>query len=562
MNNRDEIISTDSALLRSQKQEEQEQLLSMLEATRNELYIFDTDSFKFSYANRSAVANTGYTVDQLHEMTPLDLIKTGFDNSSFKELLAPLLADEQQQVEFETTHRRADGTEYPVDVFLQLVEARSSRNISGNRFLAVIHDASRRKLQDQLAGVGDELGSIQEINELFRLFMRYSPVYAFIKEVSALESRVLQASDNFIDLTGIAAEDMIGKTMHQIFSADFADKILADDLHVIEAQKVLRLEEELQGKKYITYKFPIETSDGRKLLAGYSVDITDLRQTEASLRQMQSQLMQNEKMASIGQLAAGVAHEINNPIGFIGSNLKTLGNYIDKYDCYIRILEDGVRGHTDETLPEQFVDARKKMKLDYVMRDINVLLEECNEGIERVKRIVSDLGTFSRADVSERMKANLNECLESAINIVINEIKYSAELKRDYADLPAVSCNVQQVSQVFMNLLINAAHAIQDRGEEVGEIAVTSWSDGASAFVSVSDNGCGIPEERLSKIFDAFYTTRDVGKGTGLGLSISDEIIRKHGGEITVSSEPGAGSTFTVRLPVSQKIQLEGVNNE
>ena len=392
--------------------------------------------------------------------------------------------------------------------------------------------------------------SIQEINELFKLFMRYSPIYTFIKVVTENESYVLQSSDNFIDMTGISAADMAGKTMHQLFSADFADKIVADDLQVMKAQKVFRLEEELHGHTYITYKFPIETSSGRNLLAGYSIDITDLRQAEESLRMVQTQLMHNDKLASIGQLAAGVAHEINNPMGFVSSNMITLGKYIEKYNRYIDQIEVELRSSSSGLLPEPVRALRQSLKLDYVMRDVTVLVEENIEGIDRVKRIVQDLQTFSRADSSSIGAANLNSCMDSTINIVNNEIRYSAELTREYSDLPKVHCNVQQINQVFMNLLINASHAIKSKGEEIGEIVVRTWSDQDNVFTSVSDNGCGIAPENQSRIFDAFYTTKEIGKGTGLGLSISSSIIRKHGGDITLTSEMGVGSTFTVRLPL------------
>jgi two-component system NtrC family sensor kinase len=190
------------------------------------------------------------------------------------------------------------------------------------------------------------------------------------------------------------------------------------------------------------------------------------------------------------------------------------------------------------------------MKLDYVFRDINVLVQESNEGIERVKRIVQDLKLFSRTDSSKTGLAELNSCLDSTINMVINEIKYFAELKREYAFIPKVKCYVQQINQVFMNLLVNAAHAIQAKGEEIGEITVRTWSDSDNVYISVSDTGCGIPPENMPRIFDAFYTTKDIGKGTGLGLSISSGIVHKHGGEIIVESEVDRGSTFTVRLPL------------
>jgi len=399
--------------------------------------------------------------------------------------------------------------------------------------------AGRFKLQEQVVC----------INEVLGLFMKFSPIYCYIKEISDAESTVVQASDNFVDLVGIPGAHMIGKNMHQLFPQEFADKITADDLRVVDGQKVLRLEEQLNDKNFITYKFPIQKSDGQKILAGYTIDVTDLKQSEETVRKMQQQLMHNDKLASIGQLAAGMAHEINNPIGFVGSNLMTLGKYVEKYGSYIEQLELAVRG-ADGELPEAVREKRRVLKLDYVMRDITVLVQESNEGIERVKRIVNDLKTFSRADSSARGQADLNGCMDSTINIVFNEIKYVAELKREYGDLPTVKCNIQQINQVFMNLLINAVHAIQAKGTELGEIVVHSWSDDQSVFVSVADNGCGIPDGIVSRIFDAFFTTKEIGKGTGLGLSISAEIIRKHGGEIRVSSEVGTGSTFIVRLPL------------
>jgi signal transduction histidine kinase len=405
---------------------------------------------------------------------------------------------------------------------------------------AVWKISERFKLQEQITCV----------NEIFGLFMKFSPIYCYIKEVSGQESTVVQASDNFIDMVGIPAAEMIGKNMHELFPQEFADRITDDDIQVLNASKVLRLEEQLNGKNFITYKFPINKSDGQNILAGYTIDVTDLKQSEETVRKMQQQLMHNDKLASIGHLAAGMAHEINNPIGFVGSNLVTLGKYIEKFSSYIEKLERELRNVSEGILPDHLREMRRLLKLDYVMRDISVLIDESNEGIERVKRIVNDLKTFSRADSSARGLADLNSCFESAVTIAFNEIKYIAELKRDYGELPAVTCNIQQINQVFLNLLINAVHAIQAKGSENGEISVCSWSDDQHVSIAVTDSGCGIPRENFSKIFDAFYTTKEIGKGTGLGLSISAEIIRKHGGEIRVASELGSGSTFTVRLPL------------
>jgi signal transduction histidine kinase len=260
------------------------------------------------------------------------------------------------------------------------------------------------------------------------------------------------------------------------------------------------------------------------------------------LKETQSQMLQKEKMASIGQLAAGVAHEINNPIGFISSNLGTLGKYTERLTGYIHaqteLLESLGRSVELEEL-------RKQIKLDYIIKDMPQLVEESLDGSVRVMKIVQNLKTFSRLDEAEWKLANINDCLESTLNIVWNELKYKAEVKKEYGLLPDVKCNPGQLTQVFMNLLVNAAHAI----EKHGTITVRSANEDGFIRVDVSDTGCGIPEAIREKIFEPFFTTKDVGKGTGLGLSISYDIVKKHGGEITVESEPGQGTLFRVRLP-------------
>ncbi len=285
-------------------------------------------------------------------------------------------------------------------------------------------------------------------------------------------------------------------------------------------------------------------------IVGVSRDITARKEAEASLNAMQAQLLQNEKMASIGQLAAGIAHEINNPIGFINSNLTTLGKYIEKFDKYLAGLEQVVQQHANDESQRSIAELRKNLKIDYVRRDIRALLEESVEGSQRVSSIVKDLKTFSHSDSTRMEEADINQCLDSTINIIWNQIKYVADLVRNYAELPRIVCNAQQLNQVFLNLLVNASHAIQAKGEGQGTVTVSTWADHANLYIAVSDTGCGIDEELQCRIFEPFFTTKEVGKGTGLGLSISFEIIKKHGGEITVQSEPGKGTTFTIRLPL------------
>jgi two-component system, NtrC family, sensor kinase len=249
----------------------------------------------------------------------------------------------------------------------------------------------------------------------------------------------------------------------------------------------------------------------------------------------QRQLLQSEKLASIGQLAAGVAHEINNPVGFVNSNLGSLRNYSQQM---IALLEQCRNGQASEA------DFRA-VDFDYLRSDVLDLLQESQDGLLRVTRIVNDLKDFSRVDRAEEQDFDLNSGLESTLNVVWNELKYKAEVIRDYGEIPLLRCVGAQINQVAMNLLLNAAHAIAEHGT----ITLRSGHDADTVWFEVIDSGSGIAPEVLSRIFEPFFTTRPVGKGTGLGLSMSYDIVQKHGGRIEVSSQPGQGSSFRVSLP-------------
>ncbi len=274
----------------------------------------------------------------------------------------------------------------------------------------------------------------------------------------------------------------------------------------------------------------------------------ELEKAYKDLQATQSQILQREKMASIGQLAAGVAHEINNPMGFITSNLGTLGTYTDKLRAFISIQSGALQSDQSAVMPEEIEQRKKELKIDYVLTDINDLIRESLEGAERVKKIVQNLKSFSRVDRAEYTHADLNECMESTLNIVWNELKYKTTVEKDYGNIPLTRCYPQQMNQVFMNLLVNAADAI----DKQGTIKIKSWNGNGYVNVSISDTGCGIAEDRISRVFEPFYTTKEVGKGTGLGLSISYEIVKKHKGEFLVDSEIGGGTTFTVKIPVAE----------
>ncbi|GAB2523834.1 ATP-binding protein [Lysobacter humi (ex Lee et al. 2017)] len=277
----------------------------------------------------------------------------------------------------------------------------------------------------------------------------------------------------------------------------------------------------------------------------------ELERAYRSLAGAQEQLLQSEKMASIGQLAAGVAHEINNPIGYVHSNIGTLREYMGSLFAMLEGYANAMAAPDPAALREELRAQRQRLDIEFILGDLPQLLDESREGIERVTRIVQDLKEFSHVGRNETMRpSDLVKGLESTLNIVWNDLKYKVRLERLYGEMPQVECLPSEINQVFMNLLINAGQAISERGT----ITLACGSEGDEAWVAITDTGCGIPEETLGRIFDPFYTTKPIGRGTGLGLAISYRIVEKHHGRIEVSSTAGQGSTFRVVLPVKQPV--------
>lgn len=271
----------------------------------------------------------------------------------------------------------------------------------------------------------------------------------------------------------------------------------------------------------------------------------------ARLNTVQEQLIQAEKMASLGQLAAGIAHEINNPIGYVHSNLGTLQEYLNNLFGLIECYDAAMAQNGPMTAERRAEVAERKRVIDFtfLVQDLPQLLAESREGIDRVRSIVQDLRDFSRVDRMETWSLyDLHRGLDSTLGIVWNEIKYKADVRKEYGNLPLVECLPSQINQVFMNILVNAAQAI----EQHGEIVVRTGAESGKVWIEVSDSGSGIAQENLKRIFDPFFTTKSVGKGTGLGLSISYGIVRKHSGDIAVDSPPGRGTTFRITLPQRQ----------
>ena len=320
----------------------------------------------------------------------------------------------------------------------------------------------------------------------------------------------------------------------------------------------------------VVYNATLYRSEDGQIAGAFAAarDVTEFNRAQAKLLDYQSQLEQRveertrqlgaareqllhaEKLSAIGQLAGGVAHEINNPLGFVSSNLNTLRKYFDSLAEALELCRTFI--HSQANDHRDLLQRLQDLDIDFLRQDGKELLEESGEGITRIRRIVQDLKDFSHQEQTPNFAlVDLHACLESSLNMARNEIKYKAEVIREYGPIPAVECVASQIGQVFLNLLVNAAQAIES---EPGQIMVRTGTEHDQVWVEISDNGSGIAEAVKGRLFEPFFTTKPVGKGTGLGLSVSFGIINQHGGQITVDSQPGQGTRFTVWLPVRQPV--------
>ncbi|SDJ31178.1 two-component system, NtrC family, sensor kinase [Paraburkholderia steynii] len=345
-----------------------------------------------------------------------------------------------------------------------------------------------------------------------------------------------------------------------VCGSDFSLFQMAVTLEDQVRHRTRELEDALRDNKKITHalertqhQMKQEIEERRRGLIELEREKEAQRHLIDELADAHMKLLQSEKLASIGQLAAGVAHEINNPIGFVNSNLGTLKTWMNSLLEFVALMEStlasldpGTRARVDK--------ARRDADIDYLREDIGALIDESIEGTTRVRRIVQDLRDFSRAGSEEWGLVDLHAGLEATLNVVRNEMKYKADIVKDYGDLPLVECMPSQINQVLMNLLVNATQAIPERGT----IAIRTRRDGDGVAVVIADTGTGMSADVLAKIFAPFFTTKPVGQGTGLGLSVSYGIVEKHRGKISVESTPGEGACFIVWLPLERCSETVG----
>jgi signal transduction histidine kinase len=374
---------------------------------------------------------------------------------------------------------------------------------------------------------------------------------ADINELELLEETLGQMSQKLI------------QTLEALRNENLQHQITAKHLQEVNEMIESAIMERTCDLEITNSNLLLEIASRKKTEAELAAKNEQLSQALDDLKHAQSTILQQDKMASIGQLAAGVAHEINNPMGFILSNLNTLEKYLTKLGVFLQLQTEALLASTNG-MSEEFLcltaeveRQRKQLKIDFMLGDIGDLIHECLDGGQRVKTIVQNLKRFARLDEEEWKVVDIIEGLESTLSIVWNEIKYKAEVKKEYGAIPSILCNIGQLNQVFMNLLVNAAQAIEGRGE----IRITTRCDADDILIEIADTGCGIPHDQLNRIFEPFFTTKEVGKGTGLGLSITYDIIKQHGGEISATSgwSSGRGTIFTIRLPI--KSTRQGVSS-
>jgi signal transduction histidine kinase len=353
------------------------------------------------------------------------------------------------------------------------------------------------------------------------------------------------------DVTGSAL--LIGSA----FEAVLLSFALADKINVFKADKEKSQEETLtalkENERIIREQNAMLEQKVNERTHELSESNNELNNTLEDLKQTQSQLVESEKMASLGQLTAGIAHEINNPINFVTSNVSPLKRDIEMMFGALEEIEKV--GLSDSPLAEKqkkIKEYKEELDFDYLTIEINHLLKGIKEGANRTAEIVKGLKLFSRLDEDDLKKADINEGLESTMVIANNLLNNKIKVIREYGDLPAVECYPGKLNQVFLNIISNAAYAIQKQfGDDTGgKISITTTSDGESIFIHIKDNGTGMDAEMQKKIFEPFFTTKEVGEGTGLGLSISYNTIKKHNGNITVNSTPGQGTEFVLQIPI------------
>ncbi len=534
------IAQIEDITLRRQANEAQAFLASLVEASQDAIAGETVNGTVVSW-NRGAQQLYGYTAEEMI-------------GSSIARLVPPARLDEfravleeighgEQTLRYETVRLRKDGT--PVDVIVTVSPVRDAAGrVTGIAMIA--HDITARKRAER---------TLRESEQRYRELFENATEIIFTTDLQGRFTSMNLAGQR---LSGYSLEE-IGKTdIWHVAAPEFAEVMKADISRMLAGETGIRAEIEVNARDGGQVKLEVKPrlifQDSKPVgIQAIARDITGRDQAEVELRQTQ-------KLESVGRLAAGIAHEINTPIQFVGDNVRFLRDcFASLKDLWSKIgeLRDAAAsGQARPDLAAQIRRVEQDLDLPFLAEEIPKALAQTLEGVERVATIVRAMKEFAHPESREMAAADLNKALISTMTVARNELKYVARIETDFGELPLVVCNVSDLNQVFLNLLVNAAHAIGDVVEpgEKGLITVRTALEGDRVLIGISDTGSGIPENIRANIFDPFFTTKEVGRGTGQGLAIARSVVvEKHKGSLTFESEVGKGTTFYIRLPVSQE---------
>lgn len=562
----------------------------------NDIILLMDQNGKLLDANEAAVKIYGWSLDELLTMNVSELR----DPDTLKDLVGHLKMTAQTGALFETRHKHRDGTTFPVEV--------STRNFEyGGRYLrqSIIRDISRRyEMLAKMEYDARRIEGLLRLNEMAtqlpeKEFMQFGLEWvekltgskiAFIHFVNedqltielvawSAATRDHYCTVGFDNHYPVAQAGIWADCLRQLKPVVFNDYVNYPDKHglpdghstltrlvsvpVVEGELVrVILGVGNKDSEYDASDVEVATLFGNdmwriirrlRVEAELKANLEAQRILIRKLEEAQNQLLQSEKMASLGQLAAGVAHELNNPIGFVNSNMGTLEKYLQDIFAIESAYEQAAEtaGNNCSALSE--VNKLKQEKdFDYIKQDVFQLMSQSRDGLARMRKIVQDLKDFSHVGEQGWSWADLHKCLDSTLNIVWNELKYKCEVIKAYGSLPEVFCIPSQINQVLLNLLVNAGQSIESKGK----ITIQTRVEDDEVWVEISDTGKGIPAQNIKRIFEPFFTTKPVGLGTGLGLSLSYSIVQKHHGRIEVESEVGQGTTMRLCLPINSKQTL------
>ena len=523
----------------------------ILESSLNEIYIFDSETLRFIQVNRGARQNLGYTMDELKNLTPLDL-KPEFTAEIFAELIQPLRKRKKEIIKFMTDHRRKDGSVYPVEVHLQLFSGKSSVV-----FAAIVLDITeQKKAEEEIKRYRNHLKDEVKKRTKELNFQKYALDEHAIVSATDADGNIIYANDKFCEISNYTLAELIGKNHRMLKSKEHPPELFRDMwLTIINGKPwVGEIKNKKKNSGYYWVKatiVPFMDERGKPhQYISIRTDITDVKNSEKEINKYASkmeklaeersrQLIHADRMITLGTLAAGVAHEINNPVGFVSSNLQ----------IFEKLWNQTIRASLEKANREN-----EDKKLTFALDEMPKMVKSMKEGTTRIINIVRGLSKFSRKTKHVFEASDICEIIEAAVKFCGLDlaVKHKVNIQLDLPnDIPSIKISRQEIEQVLINLITNSGHAMEgitDRKELILKIVASHVND--NVVMEVADNGYGMDEENLDNIFNPFFTTKDVGKGTGLGLSICRGIIEQHRGNITATSTLGEGTTFTITLPI------------